>query len=43
MTRLSVYITSRENGRNITDAINDAKNITVNFNQKGSGIERREE
>ena len=36
-TRLSAYITSRENGRNITDSVNDAKNITVNFNQKGAG------
>ncbi|MBK5195728.1 MAG: hypothetical protein JJE08_06820, partial [Proteiniphilum sp.] len=37
MTRLSVYITSREKGRKVVDAINDAKNITVNFNQKGAG------
>ena len=36
-TRLSVYITSREHGRSIIDSINDAKNITVNFNQKGAG------
>lgn len=36
-TRLSAYITSRENGRNITDSVSDAKNITVNFNQKGAG------
>jgi hypothetical protein len=36
-TRLSVYITSREHGKSIIDSINDAKNITVNFNQKGAG------
>jgi len=37
MTRLSVYITSRQNGRSIATSVNDAKNITVNFNQKGAG------
>lgn len=37
MTRLSAYITSRQNGRSIATSVNDAKNITVNFNQKGAG------
>jgi len=37
MSRLSVYITSRKEGRSITQSVHDAKNVTVNFNQKGAG------
>ena len=37
MTRFSAYITSREQGKEIKDAVNDAKELTVNFNRKGSG------
>ncbi|MDR1160983.1 MAG: hypothetical protein LBK45_01465 [Tannerellaceae bacterium] len=36
-TRLATYITSRENGRSIMKSVLDAKNITGNFNKKGSG------
>lgn len=37
MTRFSAYITAREQGKEIKDAVNDAKELTVNFNRKGSG------
>ena len=37
MTRFSAYITSREQGKEIKEAVNDAKELTVNFNRKGSG------
>ena len=37
MTRFAAYVTSRESGKDITDAVNDAKELTVNFNRKGSG------
>lgn len=37
MTRFAAYITSREQGKEIKDAVNDAKELTVNFNRKGSG------
>lgn len=37
MTRFAVFLTSREMGRSIDRAISDAKEITVNFNRKGSG------
>ena len=36
-TRLATYITSREAGRTIPEAVNNAKEVTVNFNRKGSG------
>ena len=36
-TRFMTYMTSREMGRSIQRSIADAKNITVNFNRKGSG------
>ena len=36
-TRFAVYITSREMGRSVVQSVSDAKNVTVNFNQKGSG------
>lgn len=37
MTRFAAYMTSREQGKDIKDAVNDAKELTVNFNRKGSG------
>ena len=37
MTRFAAYVTSRQNGKEIKDAVNDAKDLTVNFNRKGSG------
>lgn len=37
MSRLSVYITSREQGRSITQSVTDAKEVTVNFNRSGAG------
>ena len=36
-TRFGVYMTSRQSGRTISRSISDAKEITVNFNRKGSG------
>lgn len=36
-TRSSVYMTSRQMGRSVERSISDAKEITVNFNRKGSG------
>lgn len=37
LTRFSTYITSRQMGKSIKDAIFDAKECSVNFNMKGSG------
>lgn len=37
MTRFAAYMTSRGQGKDIKDAVNDAKELTVNFNRKGSG------
>ena len=37
MTRFAAYLTSREHGKDIREAISDAKELTVNFNRKGSG------
>lgn len=36
-TRFMVYMTSRQVGRSVARSIYDAKEITVNFNKKGSG------
>lgn len=36
-TRFIVYMTSRQMGRDVAHSIYDAKEITVNFNKKGSG------
>ena len=36
-SRFVTYMTSRQQGKGIVDAIYDAKDITVNFNKKGSG------
>lgn len=37
LTRFSTYMTSRQEGRSVTRSIVDAKEVTVNFNRKGSG------
>lgn len=37
VSRFSVYMTSRQMGRSIVESINDAKEVTVNFNKKGAG------
>lgn len=36
-TRFMTYMTSRQLGRTVQRSVADAKNITVNFNRKGSG------
>lgn len=36
-SRFAVYMTSRQQGRSVVRSINDAKEITVNFNKKGAG------
>ena len=35
--RFAVYMTSIQYGRSIDDAVNDAKDVTLNFNRKGTG------
>ena len=35
--RLAAYITARENGESIVSSVNTAKEVTVNFNRRGSG------
>ena len=35
--RFAAYMTSRENGISVLKSINDAKEVSVNFNRKGSG------
>ena len=37
ISRFTTYMTSRQMGRSITESVNDAKEITVNFNKKGAG------
>lgn len=37
LSRLSVYITSREQRRSIVQSVSDAKEVTVNFNRNGAG------
>ena len=37
MTRFSAFVTARKAGKSIADSVNDAKEISVNFNRKGSG------
>lgn len=37
MTRFAIYMASRQSGRNVKRSVNDAKNVTLNFNRKGSG------
>lgn len=38
VSRFTIYMTSRQMGRSITESVNDAKEITVNFNKKGAGF-----
>lgn len=35
--RFAVYMTSIQHGRSINEAVNDAKDVTLNFNRKGTG------
>lgn len=35
--RFAVYMTSIQYGRSIDEAVNDAKDVTINFNRKGTG------
>lgn len=37
VNRYAAYKTSREHGRSIDRSINDAKEVSVNFNKKGAG------
>lgn len=37
MTRFAAFMTSREQGKDIKQSVADAKELTVNFNRKGSG------
>lgn len=37
VSRFAAFLTSREMGKSMPEAVSDAKEITVNFNRKGSG------
>lgn len=37
MTRFAAFLTSRQQGKGIRESVSDAKELTVNFNRKGSG------
>lgn len=37
ISRFTTYMTSRQEGKGVLEAIDDAKEITVNFNKKGAG------
>ena len=37
VSRFNAFMTSRELGRTVSQSIHDAKEVTVNFNKKGSG------
>jgi hypothetical protein len=37
ISRFATYVTSRQMGRSIQQSVQDAKEITLNFNRKGSG------
>ena len=37
VSRFTIYMTSRKQGRSIQRSVSDAKEITVNFNRRGSG------
>ncbi len=37
MTRFTAYMASRKSGKDIAQSVADAKDLTVNFNRKGSG------
>ena len=36
VSRFTTYMTSKEVGRPVTEAVNDAKEVTVNFNRRGA-------
>ena len=36
VSRFTTYMTSKEEGRTVTEAVNDAKEVTVNFNRRGA-------
>ena len=38
VSRFAAYLTSREQGRSVVRSVEDAKEISVNFNKKGSGV-----
>lgn len=38
VSRFTTYMTSRQMDRSITESVNDAKEVTVNFNKKGAGL-----
>ena len=35
--RFGIFLASRKSGKNVSESVKDAKEITVNFNRKGSG------
>ena len=37
VSRFTAYMTSKESGRPVMQSVNDAKEVTVNFNRRGSG------
>lgn len=37
ISRFATYVTSRQEGRSLLRSVSDAKDVTVNFNRKGSG------
>lgn len=37
MTRFATFVAAREYGKSVRESVSDAKNITLNFNRKGSG------
>lgn len=37
VSRFTAYMTSKESGRPVMQSVNDAKEITVNFNRRGAG------
>ena len=38
VSRFTTYMTSREQGKTISESVYDAKEVTVNFNKKGAGV-----
>lgn len=38
LSRFATYMTSRQEGRSILQSVSNAKEVTVNFNRKGSGV-----
>lgn len=37
MTRFATFVAARQYGKSVRESVSDAKNITLNFNRKGSG------